>query len=483
MDISSELSKAERLIAAGQLEEAKAVLRGVLAQDKRNADAWYLVAQSVTDPKAKAEALRRVLLIEPDHPRAKREFEAMDGWTILKAPSREESEMTPTPPTRTAAPPVPDTKTAVPTPLILSKQPSSRLWLGIGGAVAALILVVFIVFVSSRGGETPDSVARIFIHALLTNDDNTAMSALSSDSRAQTATFCSPPFVVCLSRSLNMPSGTQDTGSTLLSQSGPAAVAQVRLRVSGNPTDMCVTVQMQNENGWKVVDTRGNVTTCNGAPVALAAIQPAADNGGMTLVALQTLSAQLTATMAQGLADIHNSNATLGAVGNNYGLTMAVVVANATATAAVPTQTVAAFATQMSAFVKVGQVWQGEDLENDKDHVPVSVRIISVTGIQFVAEVTWPSFGNTTTHAEGKFVSDASAAGSDDVWRLLPNYDPSHHPIGMRFRELAFVQGNGVALKTEYLFLFGADKTTLSGAWRIPGAHGLMTLKAQNSSS
>ncbi len=87
MNIPTELAKAERLIAAGKLEEAKEVVKGVLGEDKRNAQAWYLVNQCITDPRAKAESLRRALLSDPNHVKAKREFEAMNGLDILKPPS------------------------------------------------------------------------------------------------------------------------------------------------------------------------------------------------------------------------------------------------------------------------------------------------------------------------------------------------------------------------------------------------------------
>ncbi len=87
MDISAQLKQTEQLIAAGKHDEAKAVLRAVLAQDKRNAQAWYLVSQCVDDPKAKAESLRRALLADPSHAQAKHEFDAMNGLEVLRPPS------------------------------------------------------------------------------------------------------------------------------------------------------------------------------------------------------------------------------------------------------------------------------------------------------------------------------------------------------------------------------------------------------------
>src|SRR5258706_678044 len=87
MNIPNELTKAEGLISVGKFDEAKVVIRGVLADDKRTAQAWYLVSQCISDPKAKAESLRRVLLSDPTHVQANREFDAMNGIAILKPPS------------------------------------------------------------------------------------------------------------------------------------------------------------------------------------------------------------------------------------------------------------------------------------------------------------------------------------------------------------------------------------------------------------
>src|SRR5579863_9559695 len=87
MDFSAQFAQVERLIAAEKCEEAKAVLRSVLAEDKRNAEAWYLASRCMDEPKAKAEALRRALLSNPAHPQAKRDFEAMKGMEVLRPPS------------------------------------------------------------------------------------------------------------------------------------------------------------------------------------------------------------------------------------------------------------------------------------------------------------------------------------------------------------------------------------------------------------
>lgn len=89
MDFSHEYQQVEALIAQGQFAEAKKVILGVLAINQQNAAAWYMVSRCLVNdpPLARAEALRRVLLCDPDHPLAKAEFEALGGLELLQPPS------------------------------------------------------------------------------------------------------------------------------------------------------------------------------------------------------------------------------------------------------------------------------------------------------------------------------------------------------------------------------------------------------------
>lgn len=131
MDFSAQFAQAERLIAAGKLDEAKAVIRSVLAQDKRNAQAWYLASQCIDDPNAKAESLRRALLSDPTHARAKRDFEAMKGLEVLRPPSLSGVASEPEP--RRASPP---------------------LLLVVGGGVVLLLVVLVVLLQISRQPST-----------------------------------------------------------------------------------------------------------------------------------------------------------------------------------------------------------------------------------------------------------------------------------------------------------------------------------------
>lgn len=65
------LKQAFSLIEAGNLEDARAILRPILESDKDNADVWWLYSHAVTDPETARLALNNVLRIEPDYPDAR----------------------------------------------------------------------------------------------------------------------------------------------------------------------------------------------------------------------------------------------------------------------------------------------------------------------------------------------------------------------------------------------------------------------------
>lgn len=64
------LAQAYELIESGKPEEARAILEPMLAQEKNNADAWWIYAHAVDDPVVAREALRNVLRLDPHYPGA-----------------------------------------------------------------------------------------------------------------------------------------------------------------------------------------------------------------------------------------------------------------------------------------------------------------------------------------------------------------------------------------------------------------------------
>jgi hypothetical protein len=70
-NIEIALKQAFDLIEAGNLEDAKALLRPILETEKDNADIWWLYSHAVTDAEAARLALNNVLRIDPNYPDAR----------------------------------------------------------------------------------------------------------------------------------------------------------------------------------------------------------------------------------------------------------------------------------------------------------------------------------------------------------------------------------------------------------------------------
>jgi hypothetical protein len=65
------LQSAYQLMEQGQKKEAAVLVREVLAQDKNNANAWWLMALLLDDEDKKVRAIERVLSINPEHKAAR----------------------------------------------------------------------------------------------------------------------------------------------------------------------------------------------------------------------------------------------------------------------------------------------------------------------------------------------------------------------------------------------------------------------------
>jgi hypothetical protein len=73
------LKQAFDLIEAGNLEDAKALLRPILETEKDNADVWWLYCHAVTDAEAARLALNNVLRIDPSYPDARDLLNQLDA--------------------------------------------------------------------------------------------------------------------------------------------------------------------------------------------------------------------------------------------------------------------------------------------------------------------------------------------------------------------------------------------------------------------
>ncbi len=92
----SVLQDAYQLIQRGQLEDAKALLDAHRQDFQDNADYWWLVAHSTTDPEVGRAALGRVLLLDKDYPGAREldeEVRAVEQLASVEAPARRKPRM------------------------------------------------------------------------------------------------------------------------------------------------------------------------------------------------------------------------------------------------------------------------------------------------------------------------------------------------------------------------------------------------------
>ncbi|MBZ0291454.1 MAG: hypothetical protein K8L99_02705 [Anaerolineae bacterium] len=72
------LARAFQLIEEDRLGEAEALLEDVLKDEPYNADAWWVYAHAVQDPKMAQEALQRVLETNPEYPGAAELLESLE---------------------------------------------------------------------------------------------------------------------------------------------------------------------------------------------------------------------------------------------------------------------------------------------------------------------------------------------------------------------------------------------------------------------
>ncbi len=76
---ADQLRRAYDLIRQGQKEEAAAILQPILKTDRGNADAWWLLANALTDPAKQIQALNQVLKLRPNDQRAEKMLGRLEG--------------------------------------------------------------------------------------------------------------------------------------------------------------------------------------------------------------------------------------------------------------------------------------------------------------------------------------------------------------------------------------------------------------------
>jgi hypothetical protein len=99
------LSEAYQLIEAEQLDEARAILEPLLAEDRDNADAWWLYVHAVTDSEAARDALDEVMRLDPNYPGAADLKQSLDEPVAPASPQATVPSIKPISPPPPSAPP------------------------------------------------------------------------------------------------------------------------------------------------------------------------------------------------------------------------------------------------------------------------------------------------------------------------------------------------------------------------------------------
>lgn len=106
-DVRAQLVQAYNWIKEGKKAEAEALLIRILGNDEKNADAWWLLANALTDPAEQAEALDQLLELRPNDEKAQKMLARLRLTPPTPPPPAPRPAAPPPPPTRPASPPPP----------------------------------------------------------------------------------------------------------------------------------------------------------------------------------------------------------------------------------------------------------------------------------------------------------------------------------------------------------------------------------------
>lgn len=87
-DTSQQLDEARQRLRAGDRPAALHILKAILVQDRTQVEAWWLAAQAASDRAEAEAALRVVLKLQPDHPRAGQALARLQTTGVTPAAAR-----------------------------------------------------------------------------------------------------------------------------------------------------------------------------------------------------------------------------------------------------------------------------------------------------------------------------------------------------------------------------------------------------------
>jgi hypothetical protein len=84
------MNEVKKALKAGDKERAFALLRRHLAANPKDANAWLWMSEATTNPKQKIDALKRLLMLAPQHPHAEAIRQQLERLTKKPSTAREE---------------------------------------------------------------------------------------------------------------------------------------------------------------------------------------------------------------------------------------------------------------------------------------------------------------------------------------------------------------------------------------------------------
>ncbi len=484
------LVQANEALKNGDIQRARGLVKDALALDQHNAQAWLLATHLTNDSRQQRKFIDNAKKIAPDdidvRRRERQLFPPVAKGVFTPDPVQPQPQ-----PTATNAPPLPR-GTAHPVsdhiPTLADAVNYRRIYrplayiplaaMGVCIVFFGLVVVVFGSVVQNQLDNSPSAIVLRFYPAVKAKDNTVLANLLDDEPKA----LCGSDLASCFRVPIDQFDSYSITTSILSSDRQSATVSLV-VHYKGNAEDHCQNfLVVNNGSGWRIRKDMGiGLVPCSVLAASLATPigQPAQRSTGSGEIAQATQFAAQTAIQATAFGSLGGINQTLAAGEETRDAALAMQAAHATQTAVVPTQTAMAVQNKLDQILKIGQIWQGEAIENATDHYPMTLKLLQISGSGVVFEINWTSFKNTTTRAEGTSIIDWTNASDIDSWKKIGAFDPSKGQVGIRFTEKAFVQGNGVKLGLTY-YAVTSDGKNITGMWNALGTQGVFTLTRSN---
>lgn len=226
-DSSQQLKQAFSYYKQGKGDRAVQIVQQVLKDDRNNVNAWWMMANILDDDDRIMKSLERVLILDPNHIKAKQMMARLTGEAEPTAQKPK-----PKPPT--------DSK---------QRKTVSAL-MGLAGVLFVLLLAMIpFLALTGYGAPPPDQVARNYINA-----------AFNGDFHGVNNLTCSP---------LRMPADQLDAMLSALETQFDLDFKEVFRSIEVDTAEMTYTVQAQDETTATVVISGTPIITADGLSMSL----------------------------------------------------------------------------------------------------------------------------------------------------------------------------------------------------------------------